>query len=112
MSISGLGKALDQSEILKEYLERSLQLLRKAWQANSSIGTGGVEYVQHAGQISHQYLKLVLRHKFSIQDIAGELERSLRVGINRDRGEPHGPTPPTPPCVRVRTRRFGSVDRL
>jgi len=82
MSISGLGKALDQSEILKEYLERSLQLLRKAWQANSSIGTGGVEYVQHAGQISRQYLKLVLRHKFSIQDIAGELERSLRVDIN------------------------------
>ncbi len=26
---------------------------------------------------------------------------------NRDRGEPHGSTPPTPPCVRVRTRRFG-----
>ena len=26
---------------------------------------------------------------------------------NRDRGEPRGSTPPTPPCVRVRTRRFG-----
>ncbi len=25
---------------------------------------------------------------------------------NRDRGEPHGSTPPTPPCIRVRTRRF------
>ncbi len=31
---------------------------------------------------------------------------------NRDRGRPRGPTPPTPPCVRVRTRRFGSVARL
>ena len=27
-------------------------------------------------------------------------------GIDRDRGEPRGPSPPTPPCVRVRTRRF------
>jgi hypothetical protein len=26
--------------------------------------------------------------------------------IDRDRGEPRGPSPPTPPCVRVRTRRF------
>src|SRR5471032_1187899 len=31
---------------------------------------------------------------------------------NRDRGRPRGPTPHTPPCVRVRTRQFGSVDRL
>src|ERR1700676_1107515 len=31
---------------------------------------------------------------------------------DRDRGGPRGPTPPTPPCVRVRTRRFGSVTRL
>ena len=30
---------------------------------------------------------------------------------NRDRGGPHGPTPPTPPCVRVRTRRFDPVER-
>jgi hypothetical protein len=28
---------------------------------------------------------------------------------NRDRGEPHGSAPPTPPCVRVRTRRFGRL---
>src|SRR6516165_9761085 len=25
---------------------------------------------------------------------------------HRDRGEPRGSAPPTPPCVRVRTRRF------
>jgi hypothetical protein len=25
---------------------------------------------------------------------------------NRDRGEPRGSSPPTPPCIRVRTRRF------
>ena len=25
---------------------------------------------------------------------------------NRDRGTPRGATPPTPPCIRVRTRRF------
>jgi hypothetical protein len=28
---------------------------------------------------------------------------------DRDRGEPCGSAPPTPPCVRVRTRRFGWV---
>ncbi len=28
---------------------------------------------------------------------------------NRDRGEPCGSAPPTPPCVRVRTRRFDGV---
>src|ERR1700730_3940992 len=26
--------------------------------------------------------------------------------MDRDRGEPFGSAPPTPPCVRVRTRRF------
>ena len=33
---------------------------------------------------------------------------------NRDRGEPRGSAPPTPPCIRVRTRRFGwmSVHRV
>ena len=30
---------------------------------------------------------------------------------NRDRGEPRGSAPPTPPCVRVRTRRFDGVKR-
>ena len=32
----------------------------------------------------------------------------LRTGVrvDRDRGEPRGPSPPTPSCVRVRTRRF------
>ena len=33
--------------------------------------------------------------------------RCLR--IDRDRGEPRGSAPPTPPCVRVRTRRFESA---
>ena len=36
---------------------------------------------------------------------AAILEMSRQV--DRDRGEPRGPSPPTPPCVRVRTRRFG-----
>ena len=31
---------------------------------------------------------------------------------DRDRGEPHGSTPPTPPCIRVRTRRFDGFKRL
>ena len=31
--------------------------------------------------------------------------------FNRDRGEPRGSAPPTPPCVRVRTRRFDGVKR-
>lgn len=38
MYVSGLGKALDyQSDILAEYKERSLQLLREAGQANSPV---------------------------------------------------------------------------
>ncbi len=28
---------------------------------------------------------------------------------DRDRGEPHGSSPPTPPYVRVRIRRFGGL---
>jgi hypothetical protein len=28
---------------------------------------------------------------------------------NRDRGEPHGSSPPTPPDMRVRIRRFGGL---
>src|SRR5437870_2906420 len=31
---------------------------------------------------------------------------SLCVLVDRDRGGGRPPTPPTPPCVRVRTRRF------
>ena len=32
---------------------------------------------------------------------------ALRVGdVDRDRGEPRSSAPPTPPCVRLRTRRF------
>jgi hypothetical protein len=30
----------------------------------------------------------------------------IAIGENRDRGRPRSPRPPTPPCVRVRTRRF------
>ena len=29
--------------------------------------------------------------------------------VNRDRGAACGAAPPTPPCVRVRTRRFGGL---
>ena len=29
--------------------------------------------------------------------------------VNRDRGAPRDAAPPTPPCVRVRTRRFGGL---
>src|ERR1019366_2790846 len=34
------------------------------------------------------------------------------IGAKRDRGEPRGSSPPTPPCVRVRTRRFDGLSRL
>ena len=30
-------------------------------------------------------------------------------GVNRDRGEPRDPSPPTPPYIRVRIRRFGGL---
>src|SRR5260370_33130256 len=32
-----------------------------------------------------------------------------RLTTNRDRGEPHDSSPPTPPYVRVRIRRFGGL---
>ena len=32
--------------------------------------------------------------------------KKKREAPNRDRGEPRGSSPPTPPCIRVRTRRF------
>ena len=31
------------------------------------------------------------------------------IGANRDRGEPRGSSPPTPPYIRVRIRRFGGL---
>src|SRR5215207_818214 len=48
--------------------------------------------------------------------LRGKLGASLTSGYsqpgqanNRDRGEPRGSAPPTPPYVRVRTRRFGGL---
>ena len=35
--------------------------------------------------------------------------RSNRLIRNRDRGKPHGSSPPTPPDMRVRIRRFGGL---
>ena len=35
-----------------------------------------------------------------------------QIGPNRDRGEPRGSAPPTPPDIRVRIRRFGGLCRL
>src|SRR5215204_6131809 len=37
---------------------------------------------------------------------SGDLKRN-----NRDRGEPRGSAPPTPPDIRVRIRRFGGLSR-
>jgi hypothetical protein len=40
------------------------------------------------------------------------LRRSVRVAntfVNRDRGEPRGSSPPTPPDIRVRIRRFNGL---
>ena len=34
---------------------------------------------------------------------------ALRCRTNRDRGKPHGFSPPTPPDMRVRIRRFGGL---
>ncbi len=33
----------------------------------------------------------------------------MLAAVNRDRGEPRGSSPPTPPYVRVRIRRFGGL---
>ena len=35
--------------------------------------------------------------------------RSFDEANNRDRGEPRGSSPPTPPDIRVRIRRFGGL---
>ena len=37
---------------------------------------------------------------------AAKAKREGSAALNRDRAEPHGSTPPTPPCIGVRTRRF------
>ena len=42
-----------------------------------------------------------------MQVLIEEDVNSIRPSINRDRGKPFGFSPPTSPCVRVRTRRFG-----
>ena len=34
---------------------------------------------------------------------------SIESRLKRDRGEPHGSAPPTPPYMRVRIRRFGEL---
>jgi hypothetical protein len=42
-----------------------------------------------------------------VQDIyQNALDQARPRPADRDRGEPRGSAPPTPPCVRVRTRRF------
>jgi hypothetical protein len=38
--------------------------------------------------------------------VLGSLRNSALSTIDRHRGGGHPPTPATPPCVRVRTRRF------
>jgi hypothetical protein len=45
------------------------------------------------------------------QSLAGGPLGSLLAAApsDRDRGEPRGSTPPTPPCIRVRTRRFAGL---
>ena len=47
----------------------------------------------------------------TLAELAPELDSGLSEYANRDRGEPRGSSPPTPPCVRVRTRRFDGVKR-
>src|SRR5713101_4593535 len=41
--------------------------------------------------------------------MSGASHQSSRPKRNRDRGESRDSAPPTPPCVRVRTRRFGGL---
>jgi hypothetical protein len=38
--------------------------------------------------------------------VVDDCARQCLALIDRDRGKPRGSAPPTPPCVRVRTRRF------
>src|SRR5215471_16788354 len=45
-----------------------------------------------------------------LKDCSGRGRPQLSLaGLDRHRGGGHPPTPATPPCVRVRTRRFESV---
>jgi hypothetical protein len=41
---------------------------------------------------------------------SGDLAADAGDGANRDRGEPCGSSPPTPPYIRVRIRRFGRLN--
>jgi len=45
-------------------------------------------------------------------DVRGDLAGIFAISLNRDRGQPRGCAPPTPPDVRVRIRRFGGLCRL
>jgi hypothetical protein len=45
-----------------------------------------------------------------VGDAQAKSRRALiRLQRNRDRGEPRGSSPPTPPYIRVRIRRFGGL---
>lgn len=65
-----------------------------------SVGFGTIAAVRTAA-ISHDHMTA-----------CGRSPTHDAVLSDQDRGRPRGPAPPTPPCVRVRTRRLGSVDRL
>lgn len=55
-----------------------------------------------------RWTPLPLASSFHHQDLQGTLTpKPLPMpGTHQDRGRPRGPRPPTPPCIRVRTRRF------
>lgn len=48
-------------------------------------------------------------HLHQVEQKTFTSELSSMLGTHRDRGEPRGSPPPTPPCMRVRTRRFGQI---
>jgi hypothetical protein len=70
------------------------------------VGMGAAQNIAHRGTV---VWGLGMRSERRSTSIIGNLQRSpaLRVCANdRDRGEPLGSAPPTPPYIRVRIRRF------
>jgi len=76
----------------------------------------GVRRRKSDGRVQDGYARIVLDSGSRGLDPSPPPDRVWLAGAeikalsnNRDRGQPHGCTPPTPPDIRVRIRRFGGL---
>ena len=84
VSVNLPGKLLMVRFLVGHRSRQGLEVARKDWRIPSSDGVGKKEFAEVQAGLEYEYIKEVDRHRGS--------------------GRPL--TPATPPCVRVRTRRF------